>query len=172
MLNFKTFILLILLIAIGFSSRIGWFFPNWALLGALALWGPFILKSFPLTLVMLLTVLFASDWRLGFYPEQIWVYTAYLPYAFIGILGPRFNLMKPIGGSIGFFVISNFGVWMSTPFYTKNFEGLYNCYLMALPFFRTSLLSDLFYYSVIGLGVYYIRHISYFSNVRTANFKR
>jgi len=46
-------------------------------------------------------------------------------------------------GSLQFFIITNFGVWMEGLLYAKTFPGLVQCYTAALPYLRNSLLGDL-----------------------------
>ena len=48
-------------------------------------------------------------------------------------------------GSLIFFLISNFGVWLLGSLYEKNFSGLINCYVLAIPFFKNTFLSTIFY---------------------------
>lgn len=48
--------------------------------------------------------------------------------------------------SLSFFVISNFAVWAAWPeMYPRSFAGLTTCYVAAIPFFRGTLQSDLFF---------------------------
>ena len=51
--------------------------------------------------------------------------------------------------SIQFYIITNFAVWAFGTMYTKDLAGLINCYFMALPFFRNTLLGDMFYIGVL-----------------------
>ena len=48
-----------------------------------------------------------------------------------------------LGSAIIFFVVSNFGVWASGggQRYALTFEGLVDCYIQAIPFFRNTLIS-------------------------------
>jgi hypothetical protein len=46
--------------------------------------------------------------------------------------------------SLQFFIITNFGVWASG-YYEPGIHGLIESYVMGLPFFRWTLLGDLFY---------------------------
>lgn len=48
-------------------------------------------------------------------------------------------------GSVLFFLISNLGVWVDGHLYAWTFSGLVSCYAAALPFFRNTLLGDLFW---------------------------
>jgi hypothetical protein len=47
--------------------------------------------------------------------------------------------------SLFFFVVTNFGVWLFSGMYAHTLSGLSYCYAMALPFFRNTALSDMFY---------------------------
>lgn len=46
-------------------------------------------------------------------------------------------------GSLQFFALSNLGVWMEGVLYAKTLEGLFQCYVMALPFLSNQVLGDL-----------------------------
>src|SRR5579863_642654 len=46
-------------------------------------------------------------------------------------------------GSVSFFLVSNFAVWMVWQMYPKTLGGLMTCYVAALPFFRNAVISDL-----------------------------
>jgi hypothetical protein len=50
-----------------------------------------------------------------------------------------------LAGSVSFFLVSNFMVWMSMNMYPKTVAGLMTCYTMALPFFRNAVEGDLFF---------------------------
>jgi hypothetical protein len=41
-----------------------------------------------------------------------------------------------VGSSVGFFVVSNFAVWLAWNMYPHNLSGLFACYAAAVPFFR------------------------------------
>jgi hypothetical protein len=45
--------------------------------------------------------------------------------------------------SVSFFVISNLGVFFAWNMYPKTWTGLVECYTLALPFFRNTLISDM-----------------------------
>jgi|SRR6185437_2705405 len=51
--------------------------------------------------------------------------------------------------AISFFVVSNFAVWLFGTMYDKSFAGLLQCYTMAIPFFRGTLVSDLVFTPVL-----------------------
>ncbi|MEP7235969.1 MAG: DUF6580 family putative transport protein, partial [Ignavibacteriota bacterium] len=62
-------------------------------------------------------------------------------------------ILVALGGSLGFFLITNFAWW---PFYTTLYPhtigGLIQSYTMALPFYKNSLTSDLLFSAVLFGG--------------------
>jgi hypothetical protein len=82
----------------------------------------------------------------GFYKGQAWVYLAFTIYPILGYLS-RGQIKKQLFfiplASFLFFLISNFGVWLN--WYPKNLQGLFQCYLLALPFYGRTLVGDLFF---------------------------
>ena len=38
---------------------------------------------------------------------------------------------------------TNFGVWVFSEFYTKDLEGLLQCYVLAIPFFTNTIISTI-----------------------------
>ena len=51
--------------------------------------------------------------------------------------------------SILFFLTTNLAVWAFGTMYSHNLTGLMECYAMAVPFFKNSLLGDLFYTGIM-----------------------
>jgi hypothetical protein len=131
---------------------------NFAPIAAIALFGGvYFDKKF--ALIVPLASLVISDYFLGFYSEIIWVYGS---FALVGLLGLWLKNHKTIPmiagttflGSIIFFIITNFGSWiMMTEVYSRSLSGIINCYFAAIPFYRNSLIGDLFYVAVL-FGVY------------------
>ncbi|MES2355891.1 MAG: DUF6580 family putative transport protein [Pseudomonadota bacterium] len=62
-------------------------------------------------------------------------------------------LVASFAGSLLFFLISNFGVWVEGVLYPHTLQGLVECYATGIPFFRNSLLGD-FFYVVVMFGSY------------------
>ncbi|MBK7410783.1 MAG: hypothetical protein IPL49_15660 [Saprospirales bacterium] len=54
-----------------------------------------------------------------------------------------------LSASLLFFLVSNFGVWLQGGMYPQSFSGLMMCYAAGLPFFRNTVLGDLFFVSVL-----------------------
>jgi uncharacterized protein DUF6580 len=71
-------------------------------------------------------------------------------------LSPVRLLAASLAGSLLFFVISNFGVWARGDLYPHTWSGLATCYTAAIPFFRNTVIGDLFY-AIVLFGSYYWR---------------
>ena len=98
-----------------------------------------------------------------FYDGFVWQYLAYIAIAFLGSkIFTSINKAKVIGGSLAttlvFFIISNFGAWISLPFYSKDIAGLMSSYAAGIPFIKNTLMSDLFYSSVLFGGYYLLQN--------------
>lgn len=73
-----------------------------------------------------------------------------------------FILGSSLFSSILFFIITNFGVWApSSNWYPHTLNGLIECYTLAVPFFRNTILGDLGY-TVILFGGFEL--LKYFVN--------
>ncbi|HXH19722.1 MAG TPA: DUF6580 family putative transport protein [Chitinophagales bacterium] len=137
--------------------------PNIAPVAAMALFGGYYFRDRRIAFSLPLLVMFFSDvaleigyrlgWRdyPGFHPAMPYVYTGFLAVALAGTLMKNAKPLTLAGtsllSSVIFFIISNFGVWM-TGNYPATWEGLLACYVLAIPFFHYTVLGDLFF---IGL---------------------
>jgi len=125
--------------------------PNFSPIAAISIFsGAYLTRK--VSLLLPLAILFLSDIFLGFYelPVMVSVYGCFLISVFLGKWLKHRKTFKNIiiislSSSLVFFVITNFAVWAFTPWYSHSFEGLIRCFIMALPFFRNTLLGDLFY---------------------------
>lgn len=122
---------------------------NVAPIAAMALFGGVYLDK-KYALIVPLIALFISDIFIGFHDTMVFVYGSFLLTGVIGIwLRQRKSFLSIFLGaltsSILFFLITNFGVWLVGTMYPKNANGLLESYILALPFFRNTILGDLFY---------------------------
>lgn len=146
-------------ILIGAIARVIPHPPNFAPIGAIALFGgAYMSKKQALTVPILAMVL--SDLIIGFDTPavRISVYGSFLIAIFIGFwlkkhITPKNLVIASISSSIAFFFITNFAVWAFGNMYAKTPLGLVEAYTLAIPFFRNTLLGDLFY-SGFFFGVY------------------
>ncbi len=92
-----------------------------------------------------------------FHTTTVYVWGSFTLSGLIGIwLKNRTKPSNIIGASflasLQFFLITNFGVWAGG-MYSRGPDGLFQSYIMGLPFFRWTLLGDLFYVGVF-FGAY------------------
>lgn len=83
-----------------------------------------------------------------FYPGFYWQYISYLAIILCGFRLNRVILGSFMAATV-FFIISNFGVWLSTSLYPFTSVGLITCYKMALPFYLKDILANIFFSSII-----------------------
>jgi hypothetical protein len=108
-----------------------------------------------------LAALLLSDFFIGFY-HPVTMASVYLAFFICAMMG-RVLLYKhrtilriavtTLSASILFFVLSNFGDWLSGFNYPGTWAGLAECYVMAIPFFGNTLSGDLVYVSLL-FGIY------------------
>lgn len=126
---------------------------NFAPVAALALFGGTWFDR-RYAFVLPFAVLVASDWFLGFYEGIAWVYGSFF---LVGMIGWRLRGRRSLGatalatlsGSVLFYLVTNFGVWLGGTLYAPDFAGLVECYVAALPFFRNTLAGDAFYVALL-----------------------
>jgi hypothetical protein len=132
--------------------------PNFTPIGAMALFsGAYLGRRGAVALAAPLGALFLSDLVLGFYSGMLTVYFSVALIVIIGWLALRRVSPIRVGGaaiasSVLFFVLTNFGVWLSSGFYPHTLAGLEACYVAAIPFFQNTVAGDLFYAAVLFGG--------------------
>lgn len=122
---------------------------NIAPITAMALFGGVYLNK-KYALVVPLAAMIVSDFFLGFHSTIPFVYMSFLLIGIIGVFIKKFKSVKTIlvasfVSSLLFFVITNFGVWIAGSMYPHTFSGFIQCYYLALPFFRNTVLGDFLY---------------------------
>jgi hypothetical protein len=152
-------IVAIIFIGIGVALRLLPHPPNFTPIAAIALFGGVYLSK-KLAFVLPLIAMIISDMFIGVYDQKLmlFVYGSFILCVFIGFWLKNNKkwytvLGASILGAVSFFIITNFAVWAFTPWYAKDFSGILQCYLMALPFLKNTLSGDLFYV-VIFFGGY------------------
>jgi hypothetical protein len=139
--------------------------PNFAPIAAMALFGGAYFNKKWAAFTIPLAAMFITDLILGFH-ETMWA--VYLSFAIIVVIGMLMLKEIKIGNlffasvisSVSFFIITNFGIWLSTSYYAKTSVGLAACYTAAIPFFHQTLLSDLFFVGVL-FGAYHLLKIRF-----------
>lgn len=157
--NKLEFIVAIFFVLIGVALRLIPHAPNFSPITAIALFGG-VYFSKKIALILPVVAILASDIFIGFYDIKIMA-AVYGSFAFCTILGFWLKNNKKwhtilgaaVFSSVIFFIATNFAVWAFSPWYVKTVSGLVHCYIMALPFFRNSLLGDIFF-SAVFFGAY------------------
>ena len=163
-----TFIALLAAVAVRLLPHI----PNFTPLGAFALFvGVFVARKHWWGLLLPLFAMFLSDLFIGFYDFKLMavVYGSFLIYGVIGkVLGNLVSnpetkfpstpgagmvFLGSVGGAVVFYLTTNFAVWLFSTWYPHTVSGLLLSYTLALPFFKYTLLGDLFFTGVL-FGVY------------------
>ena len=128
--------------------------PNFTPLIAIALFSGFYAANKVLIYGLPIVIMLISDLFLGFYSISIFVYLSFLLISFFGTMSKNPGAIKIIFGvllgSVSFFIITNFGVWILGG-YPRNFAGLLSCYTMAIPFFNNTLAGSFFYSTIMIL---------------------
>ncbi|WP_118950936.1 DUF6580 family putative transport protein [Taibaiella helva] len=162
--NLRIIFLCAALILVAAISRIvnaetHWY--NFGPLVAISLFSGAILKNKTAAYLMPLAAYFLSDLYLqlvhhnGFYGvSQFFVYGGMVLVVFLGTLMRKVNALKvlgfTIGGSLLFWLISNFGVFVSG-YYGPGLSGLSATYLAAIPFYnQDGVGTELFFNAIIG----------------------
>lgn len=157
----------IVLIAIGIITRIAlspYNLPNVEIITATTIISGALLGGY-FALIVPFSILLVSDIYIG--NNYIFLFT-WSGFAFVGILGyslrDKVNFSaKSVGiltaggisGVLLFFLWTNFGWWLITPYYPHTFDGLIACYVMGLPFLYSQLLTNLIVIPILSIPVLY-----------------
>ena len=131
--------------------------PNFTPIIALGLFGGAYIKNRSLAVLIPIGAMFLSDLFLGFHGTAYWVYGSLLLVAVLGMMllnniNIRNCSIAALGGSVLFFLITNFGVWLTSSYYPKNLDGILTCYTLAIPFLANTLAGSLLYTGVMFGG--------------------
>jgi hypothetical protein len=123
-------------------------------LTAMALFGGAYFSDKWMAFLIPLAAMLLSDFVIGFHSQLMLVYVCFMIIVCIGFSLRSKKKLLPIGlaaltSSIIFFLVTNFGVWLLEQLYPKTLNGLWTCYIAAIPFFRNTLLGDLFYVGIL-----------------------
>ena len=151
------------LILIAAFARMIPHYPNFTPLCAIALFGgkyfnnKYIAYLLPLLAIWFSDILINNfilnnyfDGFILFYSGFYWQYGSFILITLIGRKTLKnISYLRLLGISISssllFFIISNFGVWISSSFYSKDIFGLVACYVAAIPFYYGTLSGTIFY---------------------------
>ena len=147
----------IFLVTIGVFLRLVPHPSNFTPVTAIALFSGVVLAP-EIALVVPLIIMIASDLLIGPHALYLLTWGSFFLVSLLG-LAIRKNtkwsriFLGTLGGSLLFYLVTNLGVFLYQGMYEKSLAGLFQCYVMALPFFKNSVLGDLFF-SVVFFGVF------------------
>jgi len=149
----------IVLISLGVACRLLPHAWNFTPIIAIAMFAGVYLGRRYAVLLPVITMLL-GDLFIGFYEWKLML-IVYLSFILIGLAAVLIKKHKSaetiLAGSIIaavlFFLATNWAVWQFSPWYAKTWVGLIECYTLALPFFRNTLMSSVFYSGVL-FGAY------------------
>jgi len=150
----KTQIVVILFVVVAIVFRLVPHIPNVTPITAAALFSGVYFTNKKYALIIPLLAMFLSDMFLGFSGITLFVYAAFALVSYIGLTSKKISIKTILLSSIGFFVITNFGVWLMH--YPKSLAGLVECYTLAIPFFRNSLIGDFVYSGILYFGFQFV----------------
>ena len=138
---------------------------NFAPIGGMALFAGGVLSGKRLFWLIPLVAYYISDLLVNnilyasYYDSFVWgghlfVYISLFAIIVLGkLLLTKLSIGRLVIGSLSastlFFLLSNFGVWLSSATYPPNWEGLMACYAAAIPFFQNTLAGDAFYVTIL-----------------------
>ena len=146
-------ILALALVAIAVWLRLLPHAANFAPVAAIAIFGGAVLPR-RVAVWVPLGAMVVSDMFIGFYDMMPVTWTCYVLIALASSHWLRkLSLVRGVaitlGSSLFFYVVTNFAVWASSGMYAHTWSGLAQCYVMALPFFRATLASDVIYVAAL-----------------------
>jgi len=123
--------------------------PNFAPILAASIFSGFYFRHFFLSTFIIILSMFLGDLYLGFHSTMFFTYISLTVAVILGfcIKHLKFSeiIFSGLVSSICFFLITNFGAWITLDMYEKNFTGLMNSYTLAIPFFQNTLISTFLY---------------------------
>lgn len=160
------FFIILTLLGLAVVSRLIPHLPNFAPVAAVAMAASLCLNK-KWSIILPIFALFISDALIGFYDWRLML-AVYVSFSVIGVFSwwlkkhsnPINLLTVSLGASIFFFFTTNTSVWLFSSWYPKTLAGLTLSLEMGLPFFRNTLMGDLFYTLVLCGGILLVREIS------------
>lgn len=131
--------------------------PNFSPILALAIFGGAYLPNKKTVFLIPISAMFLSDLILGFHSQIYAVYGCILILSFLGrTIQNKINIrnltITGISGSLIFFIVTNFSVWLGDNLYPLTLNGLIQCYVMAIPFFHNTLISTFIFLAILFTG--------------------
>ena len=139
--------------------------PNFTPLGAMAILSGAMIKDLRLSIFIPVAAMLISDALIGFHSSILYVYAAVIIMAVLS----RICLIKytvtrlagtAVAASVVFYIVTNFGAWLSHDMYPHTLNGLGQAYVAGIPFFRNTLLSNLMFTAIGFTALVFVPKIS------------
>lgn len=153
-------LLVSVLVAWGVAGRLWIDTPNFKSIGAAALMAGLLLRDVRWAAAVPLLTLAISNLWLGGYPlgVALAVYGSTLVYSLLGVWAGNkpansaaSGLLQTFGltaaGSLQFFLLTNFAVWIWSGWYGPSLAEGVQCFVAAIPFYKWTLLGDLLFFA-------------------------
>ena len=152
---FKVYFFVVCLVLVLSFSRIIPHPYNFSPMLAVGIFLGFYFRQFFLSSFIAVSSMFLGDLYLGFHDTMFFTYTSLIIAVILGLFISKFKfteiLFAGLASSVCFFIITNFGAWLTLEMYEKNLAGLFQSYVLAIPFFHNTLISTLLYLVVFKL---------------------
>ena len=148
--------LVLILVLIGIFSRFIPHLANFSPILAIALFGGACLNK-KYALFVPISLLIFTDLFLGLHNTIGFTWGSILLITGLGmLLRQKRNILNvtlsSFSSAVLFFIITNMGVWLMG-WYPKTLNGLITCYALAIPFFRSTMVSTVVF-SFVLFGIY------------------
>ena len=154
--NNKYILVFLLIVVTSFSNVLLSNIPNFSPVASVALFSGFYLSNKKIALLVPIICMLISDYFIGFHSLMWAVYLSFSATVVIGFLMKKAKskliFLNSIFSAVLFFIITNFAVWASGSFYSKDFTGLLTCFSMGIPFLKNTLLSAVIFSSILFGG--------------------
>lgn len=169
------FIVVLSIIAFAAIVRLLPHWPNFTPIAAMALFAGTYLEKKQFAFAIPIAAMFVSDLLIGLHANMPSVYLGFAMTVLIGMsirrrvsIGSVF--FASVSSSVMFFLLTNFGAWLASPYYPQTLPGLLECYVAGLAFFRDTtagfsffmndVLSTLFFSSLF-YGAFYLAQMRF-----------
>jgi len=145
--------------------------PNFTPILASAIMAPMLIKDRLFGIAVPIVAMFISDIIIGFYSYQFVIYSSILAIALVAPMRKNYARLgiMAVGGSVWFFITTNFAEWMIWDYYPKTIEGLITCYTAAIPFFKNTLISTCLFTGLLTFSIKYLEVVNKKTNHLISN---
>lgn len=131
---------------------------NFTPVEAMALFGGAYFANRKLAILVPLLALFAADWFIGFYGWMMPVVYGCVALTAIGGFALRGRVrwwntaLAAIGSATGFYLVTNFAVWLGGTMYPHTAAGLAESFVAGWPFYQNGTLAGTLVWSLVLFG--------------------